>query len=526
MMEFARQLLDALPVTVFTVDLDGIVSGGNRAWSQLTEEKETPAPRPAPRPAGVPTGTPALALESTVRGQSIFTVIDDPDYAARLRQAMNLLRTGKATQVSWEVPRHSPDDSRVFLLQIAPLRDQRHVTGFVFSAVDITSSHRSREALIDSGLALSRPIDLDRLLHEVAQQARRTVRGDAVAVLLARDDTAANGAPNEAAADGAVLQLAYAIGYEQEAAALEERLRPLAGAAVAGGNVVVREVEQGVALAAPMRSAEGTIGAITLLIDGGRSRQELEEAQRVLATLAAQSGAAVERTRLVQRAGDQRRLEGIGEVATGIAHELRNPLFGISSAAQLLRFRAREDPVVEKNVGRILREVERLNHMVSALQEFGHPKPISLAPGDPDAVWDSVWEDQRGLLESRALALRRTRPPAPVACRIDPEQLAQVFANVLVNAVDHAPEGSDLTMTSRALPDGAWRLQLTNGGPAIPADVLPRVFDLFYSTRPGGTGVGLALCQRIVHEHHGEIGIESSPAAGTTVTITLPAAGR
>ena len=80
-------------------------------------------------------------------------------------------------------------------------------------------------------------------------------------------------------------------------------------------------------------------------------------------------------------------------------------------------------------------------------------------------------------------------------------------------------------MTSRVLPDGTWRLRLTNGGPAIAADVLPRVFDLFYSTKPGGTGVGLALCQRIVHEHHGEIGIESSPAAGTTVTITLPAAG-
>jgi signal transduction histidine kinase len=224
----------------------------------------------------------------------------------------------------------------------------------------------------------------------------------------------------------------------------------------------------------------------------------------------------------VRRVGAKRRLEAIGEVATGVAHELRNPLVGISSAAQLLRFRSKEDPVVEKNVGRILREVERLNRMVTSLLEFGRPKPIALTAGDPDAVWDDVLDTQRGLIESRALALCRTRTQPAVTCSIDREQLAQVFLNILVNAVDHAPEGSDISLHSAILPNGAWRLRLTNGGPVIPADVLPRVFEMFFSTKPHGTGIGLALCQRILEEHGGTIAIESTAEAGTSLIVTIP----
>src|SRR5919108_5415379 len=86
------------------------------------------------------------------------------------------------------------------------------------------------------------------------------------------------------------------------------------------------------------------------------------------------------------------RLEAIGEVAAGIAHELRSPLFGISSAAQLLRFRVRDDPVIEKNVGRILRDVERLNGMVASLLEFGRLAPLRLVPADPDVVFERALE--------------------------------------------------------------------------------------------------------------------------------------
>ena len=496
MSDFARQVLDALPVTVYTIDLEGRITSANRNWSQFASEN----------------GAPALAPEASVCGQSLWSAIVDPSYRDQLRDAMEVLRHGKAPRVSWEFPCSSPDEDRVFLMQITPLRDAaHHVTGYVFATVDITPSHRSREALIDAGLALSRTIDLDRLFHEVGHQLQRAVGAEAFAVLLAREGDAQ-------------LNRAYSVGYDEATAAFDLHLVPLAHAAIERLAVQSRTTAHGIEVAAPMRGGERTIGAMTMSIAGVPAPHALEEAQRVLTTLAAQTAAAIERAWLVRRVGHKRRLEAIGEVASGVAHELRNPLFGISSAAQLLRFRSPDDPVVEKNVGRILREVERLNRMISSLLEFGRPRTASLVPTDPDAVWDDVLEGQRGLLESRALALHRARPASPVTCLLDAEQLEQVFLNVLVNACDHAPPGSVLTLHSAVLPGGAWRQRLTNGGPAVPPEELAHVFELFYSNQPGGTGIGLALCQRIVEEHRGEISLDSSPEQGTTVTITLPGA--
>ena len=223
------------------------------------------------------------------------------------------------------------------------------------------------------------------------------------------------------------------------------------------------------------------------------------------------------------RAREQKqRVAAVADVATGVAHELRNPLFGISSAAQLLRFRVKDDPIVEKNVGRILREVDRLNAVVTGLLDYGRPDPLHRTPGDPDALWDEVLESQRGRLESRAQLLHRTRAEPPAHCAVDAGQLTQVLVNLLVNASDAAPPGTDLTLHSSVLPNGAWRCRLHNGGAEIPADVLPRVFDLFLSTKPGGTGIGLALCRRIVEQHDGTITLESAPEHGTMATLVLP----
>jgi PAS domain S-box-containing protein len=494
MPDFARQVLDALPMTVYTIDLEGRITSANRSWSQFASDN----------------GAPGLAQEASFCGQSLWDSIGDSAYRDQLQGAMEILRLGKAPRVSWEFPCSSPDEERVFLMQITPLRDAgHHVTGFVFSTVDITPSHRSREALIDTGIALSRTIDLDRVFHEVGFQLQRAVNAEAFAVMLVREHDAG-------------LERSYSLGYADPPPVVDVRLTPLAYAAIEKLDVVSHVIAGGVEIAAPMRGGERTIGAMTMHLAGEPSRHAVEEAQRVLATLAAQTAVAIERAWLVRRVGHKRRLEAIGEVATGVAHELRNPLFGISSAAQLLRFRAKDDPVVEKNVGRILREVERLNRMVTSLLEFGRPKPASLVPADPDAVWDDLLEGQRGLLEARAVSLHRTRPSPPVTCRLDPEQLAQVFLNVLVNAIDHSPEGGELTMQSSEMPNGAWRFRLTNGGPPIPQDVLSRVFEIFYSNKPGGTGIGLALCQRIIEEHRGEITLDSTPESGTTLTITLP----
>lgn len=490
-----RQVLDALPMTIYTVDLEGRITFLNRSWTRFAQLN----------------GAPQLCDERAVLGESIWTSIVEPSVREQVEQAMETLRTGRASSLSWEFPCSSPTEERIFLMQVSALIEADALTGYAFSTVDITPSHRAREVLIDTGMALARTISVDRVLHEVSQQLRRAMACDSVAIALVDDETAA-------------LRLVHRSGFDGIDDALEERLTPTWLNALATGQVVTSISTDGIEITAPMTSSEGVLGAVTLASSSLPAAHRMDEARRVLATIAAETAAAIERAWLVQRVGHKRRLEAIGEVSAGVAHELRNPLFGISSAAQLLRFRVKDDPVVEKNVGRILREVERLNSMVTALLEYGRPNPIHLQPGNPDEIWDEVLENQRGRLESRALRLHRSRSDEPARCAIDSQQLSQVLINLLVNATDAAPEGSDLTLQSVVLPTGAWRCRLHNGGPAIPPDMLPRVFEIFFSTKSGGTGIGLALCQRIIEEHGGTIALESAPDTGTTVLLVLPPA--
>ena len=235
-----------------------------------------------------------------------------------------------------------------------------------------------------------------------------------------------------------------------------------------------------------------------------------------------QAAAPIERAAPTHRVEQKRRLEAIAEVSAGVAHELRTPLFGISSAAQLLRFRAKDDPVVEKSIGRILREVERLNRMVASLLEFARPSPTVLVAGDPDSIWDDVLERERARIESRSIHLVRKHAKRHARVALNADRMAQLFINVLDNAVDASPDGATISLASEMLDDGAWRCRVKNSGPALPPDQLSRVFEMFYSTKTGHTGIGLTLCQRIIEAHGGTIALDSTADAGTTLTIVLP----
>ena len=399
----------------------------------------------------------------------------------------------------------------------------------------VAATARQRDQLLAAAAALARHVDFERVMQELAQQVRHLLPYDGLAVALVSGDgtdprlvfhDGFDSPTHPAAGDPRTTDESHAARADESAAAsVARRLAPRWAEALAAGRVVLHRAGDSVTLTAPLTGSRGAEGALTVALESAEATQRPQEMEQVLAVVAELLAAAIERTRIARRAGDRRRLEAIGEVATGVAHEMRTPLFGISSAAQLLRFRAREDPVLERNVGRILREVERLNSLAADLLEVGRSRPPSLAPGDPDVVWDRVLEGYRGQLESRSLIVRRARPPGATRIPIDAEQLTQAFIHILENAVEAAPVESDLTLASAVLPGGAWRASLQNAGAPIPAEALPRVFDLFVSTKQGNTGVGLSIAQRVVHEHGGTIAVESADGVGTVVTVTLPAPG-
>jgi signal transduction histidine kinase len=211
-------------------------------------------------------------------------------------------------------------------------------------------------------------------------------------------------------------------------------------------------------------------------------------------------------------------------VAAAIAHELRTPVFGIASAAQLLRYRNNDDPLIERNLGRILREAERLNVLIDALLEFGRPEPVRLSAGDPDDVWAAVIAAHRGPLESRALLVHHVHANPRASCALDHDQLAQALGNLLANAIEAAAEGGDLTITSAIARDGTWESRLHNDGPPVPSEIVPRLFEPLVTRKAGHAGIGLAVAHRIIGEHVGSIVVESADGAGTTVTVSLPPA--
>ena len=371
-----------------------------------------------------------------------------------------------------------------------------------------TTVPSTERQVLDAAIALAPTISMERVLQELSQQLHRVSSCDAIAVALVDQES------DE-------FQLALADGFDDDNAELLRARADIWRRAVDQDLVISGTTSSGLEITVPMI---GTVvrGVITICMANPAPRSRLEEIERVVVTIASQAASAIERAEVVDRLAHRRRLEAIGEVSAGIAHELRNPLFGISSAAQLLRFRVRDDPVVERNVGRILREVERLNGVVSSLLEYARPAPLRVSPADPDELWRHVLAAKRGLLESKALVLRHHPASPRAACDLDSEQMSQVFVHVLANAVDAAPEGSDLAILSSTSTSGVWRCRLHNDGPPIAPEVLSRVFDLFFSTKPGAAGVGLALCQRIIEEHGGSISLESTADSGTTITMSLP----
>lgn len=215
-------------------------------------------------------------------------------------------------------------------------------------------------------------------------------------------------------------------------------------------------------------------------------------------------------------------MKGAQDVAASLARELRNPVFAIASAARLLRYRVTDDPVIEKNIGRILREADRLNAFVNALLEYSAPQPVRLAPGDPDDVWSDVIDRHRGDLESRAILAHHAAAETRASCGIDMEHLSRAFSAALTNAIEAASEGSDIDIRSVLTDDGVWVSVVRNDGTPPDDETVARAFEPLMTTKPGHAGIGLAVAHRVVADHGGNVALRAD-GAGATLTFTLPA---
>ncbi|MFN8545598.1 MAG: ATP-binding protein [Candidatus Binatia bacterium] len=225
------------------------------------------------------------------------------------------------------------------------------------------------------------------------------------------------------------------------------------------------------------------------------------------------------------------RLAALGPVAEGLAHEIRNPLGGIKGAAQLLRA-ALVDPEQVRCTEIIVREVERLDGLIEQLRDLAHRRPLALSMVNIHRVLNDVLALEGRAPEWGQVRLRTEFDPSLPAVEGDRAQLTQVFLNLVKNALEAMAGHGDLVVSTRIehrfhVRRGRSRAQmlavlLEDDGPGVPETDQPNLFAPFFTTKAQGTGLGLAVCQRIVTEHGGTITYEPRRSGGARFRVTLP----
>lgn len=214
------------------------------------------------------------------------------------------------------------------------------------------------------------------------------------------------------------------------------------------------------------------------------------------------------------------RFASVGRVVAGVAHEIRNPLFGISAIAQLFE-RDLKDPAQQELSRALQGETRRLNQLVEELLIYGRPLNLKLEAADLRLLWEEVLDMHREELQHKGIRVTGDYAVRHPVTQFDVYQVRQVFLNLLRNAIEATASGDSINITM-LLEDRFILFQVVDTGTGIPADRLDHVFDLFYTTKPKGTGLGLAICRKIMQDHGGDISIKSTPGVGTTVTVQLP----
>jgi two-component system, NtrC family, nitrogen regulation sensor histidine kinase GlnL len=226
------------------------------------------------------------------------------------------------------------------------------------------------------------------------------------------------------------------------------------------------------------------------------------------------------------------RLALLGTLAAGLAHEIKNPLGGIKGAAQLLKREVNHNPSLLQYADIVVREVDRVNRLIEQLLDLSQPGKLDLGAVNIHEILDEVLLLERQAIPEWNVAVKKNFDPSLPPVRGDRARLTQVFLNLVKNAVQAMDGRGTLTVTTRIETDfhireqgrerGKFlRVDVEDDGPGIKDEDLPQIFSPFFSTKNGGTGLGLAVCYGIIKEHGGLIRVDSREGAGASFKVSL-----
>jgi signal transduction histidine kinase len=397
-------------------------------------------------------------------------------------------------------------------------------------------------AALNKGIGES--LDPEAVLAAVGRTALEILRVDRVHILLGSDPRQLNvahlaGLPHPELWRGQEIDLTE-MGESLHRRALEEQVRLETEDWTRDERVnkeIARRWAGAAALILPLVARKATLGLLVLTSES--PHRWTEDQVDVAEALASQASVALENARLYDKARrayrelneaqariiQSEKMAVVGTFASGLAHEVRNPLNSIALQLSIVERRVAPLPAglageIKELVAVIREEVKRLDNLVGDFLQFSRSNRVQYRPTALDALVDEVARLLRPEARAAGVTLRRQRIGGAIPdLRVDPEKIKQVAINLLQNAIEAMPGGGVVTVES-GLVDGRALLVVRDSGPGLPEGL--DVFQLFVTTKARGTGLGLSIAQQIVLEHGGEIAAASEPGKGATFTVSLP----
>jgi two-component system sensor histidine kinase HydH len=352
------------------------------------------------------------------------------------------------------------------------------------------------------------------LMHDVLENKLKTPAQ--VYLETNEEDIENSNAKNLQVANGAVLGLLL-LGI----------CGPVSGL-VAGYGIARGYSRSIIRLSLPIQDAAGKLNEIVGPITFS-SRAGLEEIEIVLHKIADQIGAVVERLQESRReALRAEQLAAVGQMAAGIAHELRNPLMAMKILVQAAA-EASPPALADRDLLVLEEEITRLERSAETFLDFGRPPEIERRTFDLRLLVGQVLDLVAPRASRQGIRVSCSAPENQnISVRADMGQVRQVLLNLLLNALDAVPEGGTISVeieSSASAGNGSpgWvTIRVADTGRGLPGDLGPKIFEPFVSTKPTGVGLGLSICKRIVESHGGQIAAVNRAGGGAEFTIRLP----
>ena len=224
------------------------------------------------------------------------------------------------------------------------------------------------------------------------------------------------------------------------------------------------------------------------------------------------------------------RLAAVGELAAGLAHEVKNPLAGIKVSIEVLKSELNLEQEDKEIFLRIINEINRIESLLKNMLNYARPSKPKPEFFNINGILDSIIKISEYSLKSPSDPSRLSKDINFVKdfaedipeIYADPGQLQQVFLNLLLNGIDAIDEKGTITIKSTRTADECLQIQISDTGNGIAPETLDNVFNPFFTTKSKGNGLGLAICKRLIAQHKGNIEVFNNPESGATFVITLP----